>query len=99
MPVRHVRLTHREVTWRRQRIIGRQAVRLFGQTALLHFEGAPTFQRPAQRELVGVFQVASDRQAAGQPRDTTIPSGVKSRATYIAVASPSRLGFVQTMTS
>ena len=60
---------------------------------------AAALERPAERLLVGVFEVGADRQPAGDDGSHGTPSGFSTRERYMAVASPSRLGLVQTMTS
>ena len=60
---------------------------------------AAAFERAAERDLVGVLEVAADREPARDPGRPASPSGLSSRARYIAVASPSMLGLVARITS
>ena len=59
----------------------------------------PALERPDQGHLVGVLEVAADRQAAGDPGDRRRRPSSSRSARYIAVASPSSVGFVARITS
>ena len=58
--------------------------------------------RPASARAIVAWSAYSSSPPTGSPvaiRDTRTPSGLTTRATYIAVASPSTLGLVAMMTS
>ena len=61
-------------------------------------DGAAAREGPDERHLVGVLEVAADGEAAGDPGDAADRPSRRS-ARYIAVASPSSVGFVARMTS
>ena len=69
-------------------------------TAVAAQRGRRPGERLAERDLVGVLEVAADRQAAGEARDDDV--GARSRsasAMCSAVASPVVVGFVASTTS
>ena len=66
---------------------------------LAHQRLAPALERADQGHVVGVLEVAADRQAAGDPGDRRRRRPSSRSARYIAVASPSSVGLVARMTS
>ena len=58
----------------------------------------PALQGPGQGRIIGKFQMAAHGDAIGQPGHLDL-KGLKSRAIYMAVASPSVSGLVAMMTS